>query len=209
MSELKALVAGGEGLHLEFKRKAAHPEKIVTEIVAFANTEGGTLLVGVGDDGSLPGIKYPEEEVLSIQQAVTKLVRPPLMMEVEALEISSARFVVKFSVSKSDKRPHFILLPGAKKETYVRHADMSIKASREMTEIVRRSKSEHGVRFNYGDAENILMKYLADNPTITLQQFRKAAKINKFKASRKLVLLVLARILKITPGLRGDVYSRV
>jgi predicted HTH transcriptional regulator len=51
---LKALVRQGEGMHLEFKLKAAHPEKIVREIVAFANAQGGLLLVGVGDDKSIP-----------------------------------------------------------------------------------------------------------------------------------------------------------
>ncbi|MDZ7649627.1 MAG: ATP-binding protein [Cytophagales bacterium] len=51
-----------KALHLEFKRKAAYPEKIVRELIAFANTEGGTLLVGVDDDKSIPGVKYPDEE---------------------------------------------------------------------------------------------------------------------------------------------------
>ena len=58
--ELKRLALEGEGLQLEFKRKASHPEKIVRELIAFANTEGGTLLIGVDDDGSIPGLKYPD-----------------------------------------------------------------------------------------------------------------------------------------------------
>ncbi|MEQ8573732.1 MAG: ATP-binding protein, partial [Fulvivirga sp.] len=47
--ELKRLVSQGESETLEFKRKVAHPEKIVKEIVAFANTKGGKLLIGVSD----------------------------------------------------------------------------------------------------------------------------------------------------------------
>lgn len=61
---LRKLVAQGEGATLEFKRKAAHPEKIICEMVAFANTQGGTLLVGVSDDGNLAGLKFPDEEAL-------------------------------------------------------------------------------------------------------------------------------------------------
>ncbi|MFM8913049.1 MAG: helix-turn-helix domain-containing protein, partial [Flammeovirgaceae bacterium] len=57
--ELKKLVFEGEGLQLEFKRKASYPEKIVRDLIAFANTEGGTLLVGVDDDKTIPGVKYP------------------------------------------------------------------------------------------------------------------------------------------------------
>jgi predicted HTH transcriptional regulator len=49
------LVRKGEGATLEFKLKSNHPEKIVREVVAFANSQGGLLLIGVGDDKSIPG----------------------------------------------------------------------------------------------------------------------------------------------------------
>ena len=60
VNQLRRLVSQGEGQHLEFKRKASFPEKIVRELIAFANTEGGTLLIGVDDDKSIPGVKFPE-----------------------------------------------------------------------------------------------------------------------------------------------------
>lgn len=58
--QLRRLVMEGEGQHLEFKRKVSHPEKIVREMIAFANSEGGTILIGVDDDGLLAGVKYPD-----------------------------------------------------------------------------------------------------------------------------------------------------
>ncbi len=73
---LKALVKQGEGMHLEFKLKAAHPEKIVREIVAFANTEGGLLLIGVSDDKSIPGLKFPDEEEYILTRAIAKYCAP-------------------------------------------------------------------------------------------------------------------------------------
>ena len=60
VQELKKLVHRGEGSHLEFKRKVAHPDKIIKELIAFANTGGGIMLIGVADDKSIPGLKYPE-----------------------------------------------------------------------------------------------------------------------------------------------------
>src|SRR5277367_6336842 len=77
--ELQRLVAEGEGHQLEFKRKASHPEKIVREMIAFANTEGGTILIGVDDNGSLAGVKYPDEELLSVREALQKHVRQSLV----------------------------------------------------------------------------------------------------------------------------------
>ena len=50
-TELKQLVRRGEGQYLEFKKKADHPDKIVREMVAFANSGGGELLLGVDDHG--------------------------------------------------------------------------------------------------------------------------------------------------------------
>jgi hypothetical protein len=48
---------------------------------------------------------------------------------------------------------------------------------------------------------------LAEHTTITLDQFRALTKLNRFKASRKLILLVLANVLKITASEKGDIYS--
>ena len=86
--ELKKLVAEGRGLQLEFKRKAAYPEKIIRSLIAFANTEGGTLLVGVDDDGTIPGLKYPDEEGQVICEALIKYCRPSLIYKESFIAIS-------------------------------------------------------------------------------------------------------------------------
>ncbi|MFN8691847.1 MAG: ATP-binding protein, partial [Cyclobacteriaceae bacterium] len=77
---------------------------------------------------------------------------------------------------------------------------------REMAEIVRRAKKEKDTRFHYGEAEQKLMAYLGMNPHITLDQFRALARLSRFQASRKLILLVLARVLQILPTEKGDLY---
>ena len=209
LSELRKLVNQGEGPHLEFKRKASHPEKIIREMIAFANTEGGTLLIGVDDNGTIPGVKYPEEEILVIQQALQKACRPPLLAKETIIPLDENQFVVRLDIPISLRRPHFNILSSDCKESYVRASDMSIKASREMVEIVRRSKQKKDIRFNYGDPEKQLMEYLELNKTITLDEYRKLAKLNRFRAAKKLVLLVLANVLRIIPSEKGDLYSRI
>ena len=64
--DIKKLVLEGETDTLEFKKKANFPEKIVKEIVAFANTRGGRLLIGVDDDSTVTGVKYYEEGYIQI-----------------------------------------------------------------------------------------------------------------------------------------------
>jgi predicted HTH transcriptional regulator len=206
--ELKKLVSKGEGQHLEFKRKAAHPDKIAHELIAFANTGGGILLVGVDDDKSILGLKYPEEESHAINIALEKQCRPKLVFSEKIIKISTKHFVLQLDVPKSEKPPHYFIISPERKECYVRVDDKCMKASREMREVIRRSRSKNGVRFTYGEKEGQLIKYLSETPTITLDEFRKLAAVNRFIASKKLVLLVLGHVLKITPTEKGDLYSR-
>jgi hypothetical protein len=205
VQELRKLVAQGEGSNLEFKRKAAYPEKIVREMIAFANTKGGVLLLGVGDDKTLPGLKFPEDESHVVQEALTKC-RPKLPVEEQFIPIGNGRTIIRYDVAESDRKPHYYLL-GEKKESYVRVNDQSIKASREMREIVKRARLKRDIRFHYGEHEKFLMQYLDSNPTITLKRFIELSGLKKFYASKKLVLLVLADVLRITPHEKGDLYS--
>jgi predicted HTH transcriptional regulator len=205
---LQKIVSPGEGQQLEFKRKATFPEKIVRELIAFANTDGGTLLIGVDDDRTIPGVKFPEEESLAVQQALKKHCRPMLHHEEIIVPISEKKYVLQWYIPRSDRRPHYFVLDG-KKETYVRQRDQSIKASREMSEIIRRRKSQHGTRFTYGEAEQKIIHFLDAQPTISLREFAQLTGLNRFLASRKIIRLVLANVLKITPTEKGDVFSRV
>lgn len=204
---IKKLALEGEGLHLEFKRKAAHPEKIVRELIAFANTAGGTLLIGVDDDGSIPGVKYPDEEIHVVTEALNKYCRPLLVYQESVLSISDTRSVVRYDISPSEKI-HFLVMNN-QRETFVRVQDMSIKASAEMQEIIKRSKRNRDIRFVFGDAEKKLMMHFEQNPQITLTQYMNFSGLNRFRASRKLILLVLANVLKVTASEKGDLYSRV
>ena len=209
LRELKRLVSEGEGLQLEFKRKAAYPEKIVRELIAFANTHGGTLLIGVDDDGSIPGVKYPDEEAHVVIESLNKHCRPPLLYHETSISISENRFVVRFDIPPSAHRPHYLVMDKANRETFVRVNDMSIKASAEMEEILRRSKKKRDTRFIFGEDEKKLMEYLEMQASVTLADYRKFSGLNRFQASRKLILLVLANVLKISASEKGDLYSRV
>jgi hypothetical protein len=205
VQELRKLVAQGEGLMLEFKRKAAYPDKIVREMIAFANTKGGVLLLGVGDDKTLPGLKFPEDESHVVQEAIKKC-KPKLPVEEQFIPIGNGRTIIRYDIGESDYKPHYILI-GEQKESYVRVNDQSIKASREMREIVKRARKKKDIRFHYGEHEKFLMQYLDSNPTITLKRFIELSGLKKFYASKKLVLLVLADVLRITPHEKGDLYS--
>ncbi len=207
--ELMRLVSEGEGHQLEFKRKATHPEKIVREMVAFANTEGGTILIGVDDNGALAGVKYPDEELLSMQEAIQKHLRQPIVYQDSLIPLAENRFILRLDIQPNQKRPILFWIDAKHPESYVRVNDMSIKASAEMLEIIRRKRQKKDIRFYFAEHELALMKYLDQFPSITLAEFQKLTGLNQYAASRKLILLVLANVLKITATEKGDLYSRM
>lgn len=204
--QLKQLVAQGEGLTLEFKRKAAYPDKIVREMIAFANTQGGILLVGIGDDLSIPGLKHPEDDAHVIRQSLQKC-KPALPVTETFIPIGNQRAVIQYIIDASNRKPHYIQTGPDTRESFVRVADKSIKASREVREIAKRAQHKRDIRFHYGEHEHLLMQYLDTHTSITLKKFMEISGLKRFYASRKLVLLVLADVLRITPHEKGDVYS--
>ncbi len=206
--DLERLVREGEGLNLEFKRKASHPDKIVREVIAFANTQGGTLLIGVDDNGTIPGVRYPEEESLLITKELQAHCRPSLDYRESIIAASNKKYVVRFDIPSSPRRPH-VYKDKDQSTAFVRVNDMTLQASREMTEIVRRSRKSKDIRFTFGAPEKQLMEYLDQYKTISLEQYRILAGLNRYQASKKLVLLVLANVIRITPTEKGDLFSRI
>lgn len=75
MSELKHIISKGEGVQLDFKTEISDSQKIASTLVAFANTKGGSLLIGVKDTGKIKGVD-PSEEIYMVDQAISKYVKP-------------------------------------------------------------------------------------------------------------------------------------
>jgi hypothetical protein len=79
-SDLKTIVAKGEDSHLQFKKDIRNADALAAEMVAFSNSEGGRILIGVTDAGEPAGV--PREEVGRINQlisnAASQHVRSPI-----------------------------------------------------------------------------------------------------------------------------------
>lgn len=202
LDELKRLVRQGEGLHLEFKLKATHPEKIMREVVAFANTEGGHLLIGVNDDLTIPGAKFPDEEIYVMEKALATLLEPQVNYSLQTLPISELRAVLIFYFPKGDESLHYVKTVNESTETkraYVRVRDRSVQASKEVRDVWKSRNKDQNLRFQYGDKETLLMQHLDEHGNITVAEFATIANVPRRKASRTLVLLVKTNVLRIEP----------
>ena len=208
--EIKKLVKEGETDTLEFKRKANFPEKIVKEIVAFANTKGGRLFIGVDDDRSVTGIKDFAEDIYSLREAISNYCIPPIKYQLDVVKVNEKRAVLLYTIFESREKPHFVIdkTNGKSKKSYIRLADRSIQASHEMVEIFRKKQRRRNIKVNFGEKEKILMQYLGEHGTITLSTFSEIAGINRSTASRTLIWLVSANILDIAAREEEDIFMQ-
>lgn len=208
LKALKELVRRGESESLEFKLKANHPEKIIREVVAFANSNGGILLVGVSDDKSIPGLKFVDEEEYILVRAIDKFCTPKINYRLERISVSNDREVLVFRIPKSIEKPHYVLTnpDSEQKKAYIRLQDKSIQASKEVRQILKWKDKAQNVQFRYGRKEEILMKYLGENQTITVAILAQIAKIPLWLASKTLITLVLANVLLLIPDETEDKY---
>lgn len=208
--EIKRLIKDGENEVTEFKKKANFPEKIVKEIVAFANTRGGNLLIGVEDDGRITGSKTAEEDLFVLENAISNFCRPKINYAIDVVRISDKRAVLNYTIFESSNKPHYVIDPGSQNngKAYFRLNDKSLQASRELVEILKKSRRKAGMKVNLGEKEKILMNYLGKHHGITVNEFSKIANIKKYVASKTLVWLVLANILEIEVREDHDIYRQ-
>jgi ATP-dependent DNA helicase RecG len=128
-TELLEIIANGENSGVEFKRDDIRPEQLAKEIVAFANLQGGYLLLGVEDDGAISGLTRTntQEWVLNVFR---DKVSPQIIPFYEELVIANDKRVAVISITSGVSKP-YMLKHNNREDTYIRMGDRSELASRE------------------------------------------------------------------------------
>ena len=98
VKEINELIAGGESSLVEFKRKISKPEKIAKEIVAFANTKGGHLIIGVDDNGAIYGIDSEKYEFEAINYCCEQLIDPPITPILQVMNLKGKYLVTAVDI---------------------------------------------------------------------------------------------------------------
>lgn len=203
---IKKLILEGEGVQLDFKKTITHVHKIAKTMVAFANNKGGTMLVGVMDDGSIKGVKNEEEEKYQLIKAGTYYCRP--MIEPRFTEvIVDGVLVLVVDVPESDIKPHYALGEDDKWWAYIRVKDKSVLASKIVIDVLRKETKGDGALIEFSSKEKALLEYLEANERITLMEFCKLINISRRRASRILVNLVLSGVIRVHSTEKTEFYT--
>ena len=127
-----------EGKTLEFKRDLSSPKPMLKTLVAFANTAGGRLVIGVDDDKQVVGVEDPLEEEERLCNLIADSIAPRLVPNIEMITVEGKTLLIA-EVFLSGSRPHFLRAEGPEAGVYVRLGSTNRQADRELVAELRRS----------------------------------------------------------------------
>lgn len=170
-AELLEIIANGENSGVEFKRDDVRPEQLAKEIVALANFQGGRVILGVEDDGTISGLQRER-----IEQWVMNIVRdkihPLVLPYYEEIKIENDLFVAVISFPQGVSKP-YVLRDRGEEKIFIRIGSTSQLATREQqmrlfevggmlhTELLPVSRTNSGC-LDKARLENYLRDFLLD-----------------------------------------------
>ena len=108
-----------EGKTLELKRDLSSPDSQLRTLVAFANSAGGRLVIGVADDGTIVGVDDPLAEEERVASLINDRISPQLVPAIDLVTLRD-KTVLIVDVPLSTRRPHHITRLGPEAGVYVR-----------------------------------------------------------------------------------------
>lgn len=187
MSELKKRIAEGEGIHLDFKFRIDDQKKIARTLSAFANSEGGSLLIGVKDNGKIAGTN-PEEEYYMIEGAASLYCNPPVRFESKVWQ-EEHHLVLEISVPKS-KEKHKSKDEEGQWKFYHRIDDHTLLANR-IVFLLWKFESEGKDRpEKFTDEVIQLLQAIEREQPVTVSKLFRVTSMNKNKVNETLATLL-------------------
>lgn len=184
---LQGLISEGEHSQQDFKYKVQDAAKLARSVSAFANTDGGRLLIGVRDDGNISGVRS-EEEIYMMHAAAYKYCKPESKIGFETFH-AEGRTVVIATIPPAVRKPVCALDDG-RRVAYVRIADENIVASPVHLEMWRQEQMPQTL-MHYTDTEQHLLSIMKENPPLTLNRL-----VRLSRQGRHHVIGTLARLIR-------------
>jgi ATP-dependent DNA helicase RecG len=108
-AELLSAVQRGEDSCQQFKRDIRNAESLASDMVAFSNSKGGMLLIGVGDDGSMPGLASSDVHRINqlISNTASQMVKDPINPISNNILLANGNVVIALSIGEGLNKPYF------------------------------------------------------------------------------------------------------
>ncbi len=139
-SEMVRAIKGGEDTYLELKVRFSNVDKLVAEIIALANTDGGAIIFGVNDQLRIEGVDDPEDVETQLREICARQIQPPVLPWINKIAFDNGRRIVILELNTAN-RPHRTL----DDRFYVREGAIKREATAE--ELSRLYEDTHLTRF--------------------------------------------------------------
>lgn len=183
---LLSLIGEGEHQRQDFKYRVDDAHKLAKSVSAFANTDGGRLLIGVRDDGFIAGVRK-EGEIYVMHQAAYKYCQPEANVRFDTYH-AEGRTVVIATVPPSDKKPICAQDEDGQMRAYIRIKDENIVASPVLFALWRESQKSQGALITYNDDIRQLLDVMQGQ--LTLKQIVLLSKLPRYKVVNLLANLI-------------------
>lgn len=201
--DLKQRIAEGEGVQLDFKFRIDDQKKIARTLVAFANSYGGSLLIGVKDNGKIAGVN-PEEEFHMIEGAASMYTKPEVKFESLTWQ-DRHHFVLEIKIEKSDVK-HKALDEHGNYRSYVRVDDHTLIGNKILDRVWHWEK--HGVnRPEHFDEDTLgLIQTIRELEPVTISKLYRNLDLSKKKIDGIVSVLVFWDVIKMKMSESGTFY---
>lgn len=204
MPELKQRIALGEGAQLDFKFRIEDQKKIARTIVAFANSRGGSLLIGVKDSGKIVGCN-PEEEFHMMQGAADVFCQPPVPIESKVWQ-EGHHLVLEILVPPSAQK-HKAKDDKGEWKFFHRILDQTLLANRITFLLWRFAKEGKNRPEAFTEELSQLIEIIRINQPVTISKLFRTSDLSKNSVIEHVATLVYWGILQQNVSESGLTYS--
>jgi len=187
-SHINSLILSGENQQMDFKFEISDSRKIAKTLVAFSNTDGGKLLIGVKDNGKIAGVRT-DEEFFMVQAAADMYCKPVVTFKSKRWVVEG-KTVLEITIPKGSEIPYFANTEPNRWLAYIRVKDENILATAIHLKVWKNKNHSDGILVEYSDKVKILLEYLEQNPSISISKFCRTAFLPKSAAENILADLI-------------------
>lgn len=190
------LIEEGEHVHQDFKFAISDARKIARSISAFANNDGGRLLIGVKDNGNVAGVRN-EEDIYVIEQAASMYCEPAVEVRFDAYKVEPGVIVIKAAIDAVSPRPVRVREADGSLRAYYRVDDENIVAHPLMVRAWQRRQDDSAGTTMRLDAEAsaILAAVDASPFPVSPERLAVAAHLSRRTADEVIVSLAAVGVL--------------
>lgn len=185
---IHALISEGEHQQQDFKFEISDARKIARTLSAFANTDGGRLLIGVKDNGKIAGVRS-EEEIYMIEAAAQLYCVPVVHFSMQTFHVEG-RSVLVVQIDENEKKPVYAKDESGKPLAYIRIKDENILATPVHLRVWQQSGSPAGELIQYTEREQLLLDLLEQNTSLSLNRYCRRTGISRRAAEHLLAKFI-------------------